>query len=161
MKYLPLLLILVACHPKGKTHHPPVIADILFIDHVVHNSCTGLWAVETGIDSIYKYRVGKNDTFWTEPHFLGKDPYDGFQWEVIDKGEMVQGRMHVRGDTVDNARTGEELQFSDSTSASLAYAAYKHALAFKAERLAEAKRKLARDEFIADSIFRCNHTYSP
>lgn len=107
-----------------------------YIVRAVHNSCTGKWAVQTG-DTVY-FGLEKEEEGYS---FTTREEY----WHI---------------DTLDNVKAGKELQFSNPDSAIITYLHWSGNPDTVQKYRAIYHAKEMRNKEIADSIFKCNHTYN-
>lgn len=141
----------------------PIVANY---PRAVHDTCTGVWAVQTGTHDQFKqfggyiraYGPSKKipvvPSLWGHPYFWQRAPEAGSADWWADKQAP---------DTTDVAELGNEFQFPDSLTAMQSYlhwtdsinmAAYAKQVADSLSRVADSIQK-RRD----DSIFTCQHTY--
>lgn len=133
MKYLLLIILFTSCSSKSKISHIVKQATEKRVPSAVHNVCTGMCAVMT----VNAYH--RSDSLG----IVGIDYY----WGIRSYSEIVRDhiKLQKRIDTSNQSVAGEELQFKDSLTAMNAYHNFWY-------------RRL-RPQQIADSIFKCQHTY--
>jgi len=176
MKYLFLLLLLLGCGnkpsvtPKAITHYPKV----------VYNSCSSIYAVET--DSQYRRALFFGKAI-PQPQPSGEDHIGLIGSYNVTSGPeeapppslAVIDQLH---DTLKFADLGGEFQFTDSITALKTYLSFvkeckdsedlqnipirKAIKEFYEQKAAKhIKDSIAgRAAFVADSIFKCRHTYN-
>ena len=138
MKYLSLLLLIVACNSRHETY-----------PRIVHNACTGLWAIQTG-----NMIEGSN-----YPRKI--DLYYGTNWNI---GIRIWSRP---GDTNfseqfekrEDARLGAEYTYPDSAAAAKAWAEHQAGKEEAARKADSTKRANDSIRKSTDSIFKCQHNY--
>lgn len=104
-----------------------------FVTHAVHNICMNVWAVKTWEKLPINEEVAPGPRDQHEDHYWGTEYLSGayFPPPVIDSSE--------------EAKLGNEYQFKDSVTAMRIY----HDFCYRRDRPRQ----------IADSIFKCKHTY--
>jgi len=147
MKYLLLAFVLLVASCKDSAPVKPS-HNVTRQVKAVYNECNHKWAIQTGID---KYGPVKDTFTFNNIYFGGPffsvhagppigGPVAG-DWVWMDEKELP--------DTLDVSLAGSEFQFAAKDSALLAYA-----------RWTRNPDTLQRKKQIADSIWKCNHTYN-
>jgi hypothetical protein len=102
---------------------------------VVHNACTGAYAVRTGV---VPYHYGREDAGY---------------WGRAPMGVFNMSTFSPEPDTAENERIGLEFQFKDSLTAISKYLEWK-------ERIRRSQEIAAQNRHTQDSIYECQHTYN-
>lgn len=135
MKYLLVLTLatLIGCNNhKTPLSNPTTAAKITPkpLPRAVHNTCIDMWAVKTE-DENHDGWSNHPDQYWGK-YFISDDARRNYNYPD-------------NGDSVEYAKLGDELQFKDSATAMKTY----HDFVYRRDRPKQ----------IADSIFKCKHTY--
>lgn len=143
--YILLLGVMVACNNSSNgvivTGLPK--DSFAYNPRYVHNTCTGVWAVETG-KLVYGPLAGKDDSFQITPLYFGLDTRSRMY-----SGMGERSYENTPPDSAVTDRIGHEFQFDSKEAAISAFTKW-------TGNPDSSKRRA----FLQDSIFKCNHTYN-
>lgn len=158
MKYLPLLFLILACH------HTPISIPETY-PRIVHDTCTGMWAVETGrAQNPNNHPYSDPDAKPTfRPIFFGLHDNEMTGFSFLHLDHDFSKDIVLETDTVLNSDLGYEFQFKDSVTADSSFNAFVSRAAITKSRIQAEQKRLADSgdvvKRIKDSLFKCQHNY--